>query len=71
VLYDAYRDAVREALACFDVSQEMTEIVFAALDGRVFHQVTGPHQGECRRPAPAPRGPSRAGVTGGDRQYIE
>ncbi|MFF4692337.1 TetR/AcrR family transcriptional regulator [Streptomyces sp. NPDC001307] len=40
LLYDAYRDAVREALACFDVSQEMTEIVFAALDGLVFHQVT-------------------------------
>jgi AcrR family transcriptional regulator len=40
LLYDAYCDAVREALACFDVSQEMTEIVFAALDGLVFHQVT-------------------------------
>ncbi|MFE9454735.1 TetR/AcrR family transcriptional regulator [Streptomyces sp. NPDC006739] len=40
LLYDAYRDAVREALACFDVSQEMTELVFAALDGLVFHQVT-------------------------------
>ncbi|MEU1516411.1 TetR family transcriptional regulator [Streptomyces sp. NPDC005811] len=40
MLYDAYRDAVREALACFDVPQEMTEIVFAALDGLVFHQVT-------------------------------
>lgn len=40
LLYDAYRDAVREALACFDVSQDMTEIVFAALDGLVFHQVT-------------------------------
>jgi AcrR family transcriptional regulator len=40
LLYDAYRDAVREALACFDVSQEMTEIVFATLDGVVFHQVT-------------------------------
>ncbi|KUO13085.1 ABC-F family ATP-binding cassette domain-containing protein [Streptomyces sp. DSM 15324] len=40
LLYDAYRDAIREALACFDVSQEMTEIVFAALDGLVFHQVT-------------------------------
>ncbi|MDH6546092.1 AcrR family transcriptional regulator [Streptomyces sp. SAI-208] len=40
LLYDAYRDAVRDALACFDVSQEMTEIVFAALDGLVFHQVT-------------------------------
>ncbi|GGL01740.1 TetR/AcrR family transcriptional regulator [Streptomyces flaveus] len=39
-LYDAYRDAVREALACFDVSQEMAEIVFAALEGLVFHQVT-------------------------------
>ncbi|MFI7405402.1 TetR/AcrR family transcriptional regulator [Streptomyces sp. NPDC049541] len=39
-LYDAYRDAVREALACYDVSQEMTEVVFAALDGLVFHQVT-------------------------------
>ncbi|MFF7760787.1 TetR/AcrR family transcriptional regulator [Streptomyces griseorubiginosus] len=40
LLYDAYRDAVREALACLDVSQEMTDIVFAALDGLVFHQVT-------------------------------
>jgi len=40
LLYDAYRAAVREALACFDVSREMTEIVFAALDGLVFHQVT-------------------------------
>ncbi|MFI7296954.1 TetR/AcrR family transcriptional regulator [Streptomyces sp. NPDC050121] len=40
LLYDAYHDAVCEALACFDVSQEMTEIVFAALDGLVFHQVT-------------------------------
>ncbi|WNM34729.1 TetR family transcriptional regulator [Streptomyces sp. Li-HN-5-11] len=40
LLYDTYRDAVREALACFDVSQEMTEIVFAALEGLVFHQVT-------------------------------
>ncbi|MDT7843260.1 TetR/AcrR family transcriptional regulator [Streptomyces justiciae] len=39
-LYDAYRDAVREALACFDVPQEMAEVVFAALDGLVFHQVT-------------------------------
>ncbi|MEU1344272.1 TetR/AcrR family transcriptional regulator [Streptomyces sp. NPDC090075] len=39
-LYDAYRDAVREALACFDVPEEMTEIVFAALEGLVFHQVT-------------------------------
>ncbi|WP_416979918.1 hypothetical protein [Streptomyces sp. T028] len=40
MLYDAYRDAVREALACFEVPQEMTEIVFATLDGLVFHQVT-------------------------------
>ncbi|WP_430378826.1 TetR/AcrR family transcriptional regulator [Streptomyces sp. B1-3] len=40
LLYDAYRDAVRDALACLDVSQEMTDIVFAALDGLVFHQVT-------------------------------
>ncbi|MFG2965798.1 TetR/AcrR family transcriptional regulator [Streptomyces sp. NPDC048288] len=40
MLYDAYRDAVREALACFDVPEEMTEIVFAALEGLVFHQVT-------------------------------
>jgi hypothetical protein len=40
LLHDAYRDAVRQALACFDVSQEMTEIVFAALEGLVFHQVT-------------------------------
>ncbi|MFE2061432.1 hypothetical protein ACFXDH_03375 [Streptomyces sp. NPDC059467] len=40
MLYDAYRDAVREALACFDVSRDMAEIVFAALDGLVFHQVT-------------------------------
>ncbi|MFJ9708793.1 TetR/AcrR family transcriptional regulator [Streptomyces sp. NPDC101234] len=40
MLYDAYRDAVREALACFDVSEDMAEIVFAALDGLVFHQVT-------------------------------
>ncbi|MEV7392222.1 TetR family transcriptional regulator [Streptomyces sp. NPDC091215] len=40
MLYDAYRDAVREALACFDVPQDMAEIVFAALEGLVFHQVT-------------------------------
>lgn len=40
LLYDAYRNAVREALACLDVSQEMTGIVFAALDGLIFHQVT-------------------------------
>jgi AcrR family transcriptional regulator len=50
VLYDAYRDAVREALACFDVSQEMAEIVFAALEGLVFRQVTSGSPGrteEC------------------------
>jgi DNA-binding transcriptional regulator YbjK len=40
MLYDAYRDAVREALARFDVSQDMVELVFAALEGLVFHQVT-------------------------------
>ncbi|MGW0576619.1 TetR/AcrR family transcriptional regulator [Streptomyces sp. NPDC002920] len=40
MLYDVYRDAVREALACFGVSQTMVEIVFAALEGLVFHQVT-------------------------------
>ncbi|WP_328842761.1 hypothetical protein [Streptomyces sp. NBC_00258] len=32
-LYDAYRDGVREALACFGASQELVEIVFAALEG--------------------------------------
>lgn len=39
-LYDAYGDAVREALAGFGVSRELAEIVFAALDGLVFRQVT-------------------------------
>ncbi|MEW2117816.1 TetR family transcriptional regulator [Streptomyces sp. NPDC005474] len=39
-LYDAYRAAVREALACFAVSEDMAEIVFAALEGLVFHQTT-------------------------------
>ncbi|POX50088.1 TetR/AcrR family transcriptional regulator [Streptomyces sp. Ru72] len=47
-LYEAYRDAVREALACFGVSEEAVEIVFAALEGLVFHQVTSgdPHRTE-------------------------
>ncbi|MGJ5832429.1 TetR/AcrR family transcriptional regulator [Streptomyces ossamyceticus] len=40
LLYDTYRHAVREALACFRVSPDLAEIVFAALDGLVFHQVT-------------------------------
>ncbi|WP_159766149.1 TetR/AcrR family transcriptional regulator [Streptomyces sp. HM190] len=40
LLYEAYRAAVREALACFGVSPDLTEIVFAALEGLVFHQVT-------------------------------
>ncbi|MFJ8109107.1 TetR/AcrR family transcriptional regulator [Streptomyces sp. NPDC096132] len=39
-LYDAYRDAVREALACFGLPPELAELVFAALEGLVFHQVT-------------------------------
>lgn len=40
MLHTAYRDAVREALACFDVAEEMADIVFAALEGLVFQQVT-------------------------------
>jgi AcrR family transcriptional regulator len=48
MLYDAYRDAVREALACFDVSQGMAEIVFAALEGLVFHQVTSDAPGRTK-----------------------
>ncbi|MER6138466.1 TetR family transcriptional regulator [Streptomyces sparsogenes] len=72
VLYDAYRDAVREALACFDVSQEMTEIVFAALDGLVFHQVTSgaPDRTKesvdtLRRLLAAHRAQASPGATGG------
>ncbi|SHI59410.1 TetR/AcrR family transcriptional regulator [Streptomyces sp. 3214.6] len=72
MLYDAYRDAVRAALACFDVSQEMTEIVFAALDGLVFHQVTSgaPDRTEesvdaLRRLLAAHRAQASPGVTGG------
>ncbi|MFI1565417.1 TetR/AcrR family transcriptional regulator [Streptomyces sp. NPDC020490] len=45
-LYGAYRDAVREALDCFGVSPDLAEIVFAALEGLVFHQVTS---GDARR----------------------
>ncbi|MEU9396153.1 TetR family transcriptional regulator [Streptomyces sp. NPDC048324] len=72
LLYDAYRDAVGEALACFGVSQEMTEIVFAALDGMVFHQVTSgaPERTEesvdaLRRLLAAHRGQASSRVTGG------
>ncbi|MFG2934416.1 TetR/AcrR family transcriptional regulator [Streptomyces sp. NPDC048282] len=39
-LYDAYRAAVREALVCFEVSADLAEVVFAALEGLVFHQTT-------------------------------
>ncbi|WP_460062449.1 TetR/AcrR family transcriptional regulator [Streptomyces sp. YKOK-I1] len=45
-LYDAYRTAVSEALTRFGVSQDLVEIVFAALEGLVFHQVTS---GDPRR----------------------
>ncbi|MEH0416644.1 TetR/AcrR family transcriptional regulator [Streptomyces sp. B21-083] len=45
-LYQTYRDAVREALACFALSEELVDIVFAALEGLVFHQVTS---GDSRR----------------------
>ncbi|QKZ20837.1 TetR/AcrR family transcriptional regulator [Streptomyces chartreusis] len=39
-LYDSYRDAVHGALVRFGMSQELVDIVFAALEGLVFHQVT-------------------------------
>ncbi|MFK0111903.1 hypothetical protein [Streptomyces sp. NPDC091217] len=48
MLHDAYRDAVREASACFDVPQNMTEIVFAALEGLLFHQVTSDEPARTR-----------------------
>ncbi|CAL9624888.1 HTH-type transcriptional regulator BetI [Streptomyces sp. enrichment culture] len=44
MLYDAYRTAVREALDCFGISEDMVEIVFAALEGLVFHQTTSGNQ---------------------------
>ncbi|MFJ3777431.1 SpoIIE family protein phosphatase [Streptomyces sp. NPDC090075] len=40
MLHDAYRRAVREALACFRGDEGMTETVFAALEGLIFQQVT-------------------------------
>ncbi|MFI2433326.1 TetR/AcrR family transcriptional regulator [Streptomyces sp. NPDC018693] len=46
MLHAAYRGAVREALACFGISEAMAETVFACLEGLVFQQVTS---GDARR----------------------
>ncbi|MEX3205002.1 hypothetical protein [Streptomyces acidiscabies] len=55
-LYETYRDAVREALVCFDLSEDLVDIVFAALEGLVFQQVTSgdPRRTEEGCPGAAP-----------------